>query len=178
MAIPSGRSLQRYNKALFWAFCTREFLQPISSLKPAPLSRFPSSLHPPALPSPQSDPPPMSDSPEDTRAASEDPKVDEIEDSAGGADTGPFTSSSVPFCILIGQAPYSPSPLILRSVGTQPDPPPKRKRGRPPGSKNKKTLAAEASAAAAGPSTDSPRKRGRPPKVRTPIPLFALQTAL
>ena len=54
--------------------------------------------------------------------------------------------------------------------------PVKRKRGRPPGSKNKKTLAAEqAKAAAAGPSTGAgtsgeqpvKRGRGRPPKVRT-----------
>ena len=52
MAIPSGRSLQRYNKALFWAFCTREFLQPISSLKPALVvfSFFPSSACPPLPP--------------------------------------------------------------------------------------------------------------------------------
>ena len=46
------------------------------------------------------------------------------------------------------------------------DAPPKRKRGRPPGSKNKKTIAAEAAAAAAGPSTDvQKRPRGRPKKV-------------
>lgn len=120
----------------------------------------------------------MSDSPEDPRAASEDAKVDEIDESAGGADPGAHTSSSVPCFILIGQAPYSPQSLDLAILGTQPDPAPKRKRGRPPGSKNKKTLAAEAAAAAAGPSTEAPRKRGRPPKVRTPIPLFVPRTAL
>ncbi|RPD66262.1 hypothetical protein L226DRAFT_193346 [Lentinus tigrinus ALCF2SS1-7] len=44
------------------------------------------------------------------------------------------------------------------------DPQPKRKRGRPPGSKNKKTIAAEAAAAEAGSSAPPKRPRGRPPK--------------
>ncbi|KAI0665145.1 hypothetical protein C8Q70DRAFT_34142 [Cubamyces menziesii] len=39
----------RYNKALFWAFCTREFLQPISFVKTRACRVFPSS--PPSAPS-------------------------------------------------------------------------------------------------------------------------------
>ena len=39
----------RYNKALFWAFCTREFLEPISFVKTRACRVFPSS--PPSAPS-------------------------------------------------------------------------------------------------------------------------------
>ncbi|KAI0375018.1 hypothetical protein BV20DRAFT_976953 [Pilatotrama ljubarskyi] len=80
----------------------------------------------------------MSDSPE-PRAHSDDAKVDEIDDNSGEPEAAP-----------------------------QNEPQPKRKRGRPPGSKNKKTLEKEAATGTAGPSAEAPRRpRGRPPKTLT-----------
>ncbi|KAH9857000.1 hypothetical protein C2E23DRAFT_806227 [Lenzites betulinus] len=88
----------------------------------------------------------MSDSPE-ARAHSDNDNVDEIADNSGEPESAPQADPS----------------------------PPKRKRGRPPGSKNKKTLAAEAALAATGSSTESPRRpRGRPPKVVCPVAVRTL----
>lgn len=70
----------------------------------------------------------------------DDPKVDELEETADG-DTGEGEEAA-------------PAEQTV-----------KRKRGRPPGSKNKKTLAAEAAGTGASPEAPAvPRKRGRPPK--------------
>lgn len=123
-------------------------------------------------------------------SAREDPadetKVDELDEAAVEAETGQ-SRRSLSFQLRSQEA-LSPSALRYSSltilffslsfslfsspVAPVADPP-KRKRGRPPGSKNKKTLAAQAAAAAAagpsgaGSSTDTPKRgRGRPPKVR------------
>ena len=88
--------------------------------------------------------------------------------------TLPPTPVSAPFSIPVcfrAQAhppPYRPLPLLYRSPRSNPpasttEAPPKRGRGRPKGSKNKKSGTSTAEAA----GEEAPkRKRGRPPKVR------------
>jgi hypothetical protein len=81
------------------------------------------------------------------------------------------------------ETPSTPTGAESSSPSTTPpeaaaDIPPKRRRGRPPGSKNKKTLAREAAernGTLAPPSDDQPkRKRGRPPGSRNKKTLEAL----
>jgi hypothetical protein len=51
---------------------------------------------------------------------------------------------------------------------------PKKKRGRPPGSKNKPKSSATGSATASADPPAVPKKRGRPPKVSTPFYPFPI----
>ena len=113
----------------------------------------------------------MSDSPADDTF--DDPKADELEDGAqlaGNSDTG---QSPSPFSPVHLAPQRSIRRVVVLTVLLVPLPglaqtPAKRGRGRPKGSKNKKSAAGTAaSSSEVAPAAGEKRKRGRPPKVRS-----------
>lgn len=113
----------------------------------------------------------MSDSPADDTL--DDLKADELEDGAhlaGNSDTGQSPSPFSPFRLALQR---SIRRVVVLTVVLVPLPglaqtPAKRGRGRPKGSKNKKSAAGTAaSSSEVAPAAGEKRKRGRPPKVRS-----------